>query len=645
MKILNFYSIAYRHSFIAFLAINLTLMSGVAFAQTQETLPSTSKLKQLSLEELMNIEIEVTSVSRRPEKLMEVASAIQVVTGEDIHRSGVTRLPEALRLASNLQVAQANSNSWSITARGFAGLPSAGGILANKLLVMVDGRSIYNPLFGGVYWDVQNVLMQDLDHIEVVSGPGGTLWGANAVNGIVNIVSKSARETQGLYLSAAAGLFLQDMGEARYGFRLDSNLFVRVYGQRFDQRNTYRSNGSNMRDAWNMTQGGFRMDYYPSEKNTLTLQGDIYGGTLNDSVLKANTDGQNILARWSHIFSEESDMKIQIYYDRTWRKTPNSVNAFFYQLNTYDLDMQHRFSVGKKQSIIWGLGYQLRHDKIARGLDPLSRNMPRYTAFVQDEITIMPERLKLTLGSKFLHNIYTGFEIQPGIRLGWMPNKYHTLWTAVSRAVRLPTRFDSDIANIPGEFDSEKVIAYELGYRIKPVEKIFFSLAAFYNQYTDVRSIDSNTITATPALIIGNSQRAESWGLEFSGNYQVKEWWRLRGGYTFFKKNMSAITDKVVPLSGDFEGIDPANQFMLQSIMDLYKGLQLDMFAHYTDVIRSSEITSRVPAYFTFDLRLAYRIKAFEVSLIGQNLLESSHVETGSSKIPRSIYGKVTCQF
>jgi iron complex outermembrane receptor protein len=280
-------------------------ISNLTFAQEQKDLLSSNSLKKLSLEELMNIE--VTSITMRPEKLTEVASAVQVITGEDIHRSGVTRLPEALRLASNLQIGQANSHDWAITARGFNGLPSAGGILANKLLVMIDGRSIYNPLFGGVYWDVQNTLLEDLDRIEVVSGPGGTLWGANAVNGVINIVSKSAKETQGLFVSGATGSFLKDIFQVRYGTHVDSTIFFRVYGQRFDQRNTELVNGKSARDAWHMTQGGFRMDYYLSKANTLTLQGDFYGGVENkDSLTKRTvTDGQNVLTRFTHLFSDK----------------------------------------------------------------------------------------------------------------------------------------------------------------------------------------------------------------------------------------------------------------------------------------------------------------------------------------------------
>jgi iron complex outermembrane receptor protein len=632
-----------RSFFTVLLPLSLALLPDWAIAQSQESLLSSSRLKKMSLEELMNIE--VTSISMRPEKLAEVASAVQVITGEDIHRSGVTRLPGALRLVSNLQMEQANSHDWAITSRGFNGLPSAGGVLANKLLVMIDGRSIYSPLFGGVYWDVQNTLLQDLDRIEVVSGPGGTLWGANAVNGVINIITKSAKETQGLYLSGAAGSFLQDLGEVRYGGRVDSNLFFRVYGQRLDQRNTEFANGVSAKDAWNMTQGGFRMDYYPSAANTLTIQGDLYSGVENkDSLLKHTaTNGQNVMARFTHLFSGRSDLKIQVYFDRTWRRTPHAAPPFSYRINTYDVDIQHRFSAGRQHNIVYGIAYRLQEDKATASLVPLSRSMPLYSGFIQDEITFLPNYLKLTIGSKFLHNIYSGFETQPCARITWMLDRHQTVWTAVSRAVRTPTRFDTDLIRRIIKFKSEKVIAYEMGYRVRPVDRLSLSLAAFYNRYQDIRSIDSNASPTVP-LVLANSQRAESWGFELSGSFQAMDWWRLRGGYTYFSKRLWATSAKVAPLSADFEGVDPRHQCLLQSMMNLPRHLQLDLVARYADQLPGSSFTTRIPAYFTFDVRLAWQYKRFEISMVGQNLAKDNHIETGRSQIPRSFYGRVTCQ-
>jgi iron complex outermembrane receptor protein len=625
-----------------FLIIGLILMSNSVFSQTKDSSLAFQKLKNLSLEELINID--VTSVSFRPEKLTEVASAIQVITGEVIRRSGTTRLPEALQLTSNLQMAHVNSHDWAITARGFNGLPSAGGILANKLLVMIDGRSIYNPLFGGVYWDVQNTLLEDIDRIEVISGPGGTLWGANAVNGVINVVTKSAKETQGLFVSGAGGSFLQDHAQVRYGFRKDSTFFCRIYGQRFDQKNTLLENGRSSKDAWNMTQGGFRMDYYPSKKNTLTLQGDFYGGKENDSVAHTITDGQNIMAHFTHRFSEKSNLNIKAYYDRTWRITPNSALPFSYNLNTYNLDIQHRFSIGNKQSILWGGQYQFQQDKTVNTFNPLSRNMPLYSGFLQDEIAIAPNLLKLTIGSKFLYNVFTNFEVQPSARIGWTPNDRHTIWVSVSRAVRIPTRFDADITVTNQKFKSEKVMAYELGYRVRPIDKLSLSIATFFNHYNDIRSLNKSTDPKFP-IILANSQTAESWGFEFSGNYQVFDNWRLRGGYTYFDRHIWATSPDVLPVSVEFESIDPKNQFMIQSILDLPKGFQLDFAGRYVDMLAAGTIVPKTSSYFTFDVRLAWLFKSFEFSLVGQNLLEDQHTEVGLSKIPRSIYGKITFRF
>jgi iron complex outermembrane receptor protein len=616
-------------------------MSLAYHASIGQAILPTSALKKLSVEELMNIE--VTSVSMRPEKLIEVASAVQVITSADIHRSGATRLPETLRLVSNLQMGQANAHDWAITARGFNGLPSAGGILANKLLVMIDGRSIYNPLFGGVYWDVQNVLLEDINRVEVVSGPGGTLWGANAVNGVINVVTKSADETQGLYASGGVGSFLKDFAQVRYGFKLDSALFLRVYGQRFDQRNTVMLNDKDAHDSWNMTQGGFRMDYYPSEATTITLQGDVYGGVVSDSARQADTDGQNVLARFKHNFSERSSITIQGYFDRTWRKTPNAGSRFFYQLNTYDLDVQHRFSLTKRQSVLWGLAYRLQKDNTAQTFVPLSRNMPLYSGFVQDEIAILDNLFKLTIGSKFLHNVFSGFEYQPTARLAYTPNVKNTIWTSFSRAVRIPTRFDSDVTTA-SKFDSEKVNAYEFGYRWRLLDQLSISFATFFNQYHHLRSLDSTSNTMQP-VVLANSQEAKSWGVEFSGNYQAKDWWRLRGGMTYFDKKIDPVSPKVFPISEAFEGVDPNYQAMLQSIMDLPKNFQVDVVARYVDElpeIKSTVTIAHIPAYFSFDLRLAWRYKSFEFTAVGQNLSEDEHSETGSSKIPRSIYGKIT---
>ncbi len=389
------------------------------------------------------------------------------------------------------------------------------------------------------------------------------------------------------------------------------------------------------------------MDYYPSKANTFTLQGDFYGGIMNDSITRANVDGQNVLGRFTHSFSDQSNLVVRGYFDRTWRKTPNSVNPFFYELNTYDFDIQHRFSLGEKHSVLWGGAYRLQKDRTARAFVPPNRDMPLYSGFVQDEIALVPNLIKLTVGSKFLQNVFSGFEIQPSARIAWIVDEKQTIWSAVSRAIRIPTRFDSDITTgATQRFSSEKIIAYEAGYRVRPVDQLSLSFAAFYNQYSKLRSIDTLSSGPPPVLVLANSQRADSWGFEFSGNFRATDWWRLRGGYTYFDKNISPVSAKVLPISVAIEGVDPKNIFMVQSIMDLKKNIQLDMVGRYADVLPSvSSSTPRVPPYFTFDTRLAWQFKSFEISLVGQNLWENQHSEVGLSKIPRSIYGKITCRF
>lgn len=625
---------------LRFALLVLVMIANQALAQ-KSTDSTTLTLKKLSMEELLNLE--VTSVSMRSEKLGEVASAVQVISSEDIHRSGVTRLPEAFRLVSNLQMGQVNSHDWAITARGFNGLPSAGGVLANKLLVMIDGRSVYNPLFGGVFWDVQNVMLEDVDRVEVVSGPGGALWGANAVNGVINVVSKNARETQGLVASTSSGSFLNNITQARYGFRVDSTLFFRIYGQHFDQRSTVLETGKDAKDAWRMSQGGFRMDYFPSKKTSLTVQGDLYDGVANDSAAHTNTNGQNLLAHYVREISDRSNFTVRAYYDRTWRKTPSSATPFTYELNTYDIDVQHRFPLAQNHSILWGVAYRFQKDQTTAALYPQQKDMPLYSGFIQDEIVIAPDAIKLTVGSKFLNNVFTGFEVQPSARVAWTPNKSNTWWAAISRAVRTPTRFDSDVT-LTSKFNSEKVAAYEMGYRVRPVEELSLSFSTFYNKYTSLRSIDTASGT-TQGVVVANSQRAESWGFEFSGNYQVTGWWRLRGGFTYFDKNITATSPKVLPLSAPFEGVDPKNIFMFQSIIDLKTNWQFDITGRYADALRPPARYPTVSPYFSFDVRLAWQFKSLEFSCVGQNLWADHHTEVSLSRIPRTIYGKVIWRF
>jgi iron complex outermembrane recepter protein len=605
---------------------------------------SSKSLKHLSLEALMDLDI--TTVSRRPEPYQQAAAAIQVVTAEDIHRSGATSLPEALRLAPNLEVAQINSHDWAISARGF------NNTTANKLLVMIDGRNIYTPLYAGVFWDAQAVLLEDIDRIEVVSGPGGTLWGANAVNGVINIVTKSSRETQGLYVSGAAGTFMQDYGAVRYGGMLTSNLYYRVYAERWDRNGAQAQNGSTVPDRWNFTQGGFRTDYYPNNGDVMTVQGDAYYG-LEGHGPSTNINGQNIIGRWSRKLSAESDLQLQAYFDRTWRHVPMGFNE---DLKTYDVDFQHRFQLGERNNLLWGLEYRDYDDNtmtppgaILTFLDP-HRNLQLFSGFVQDEITIVPDQVKVTVGTKLEHNDFSGWEIQPSGRVAWTPNQQHTLWGAISRAVRSPSRIDADLAaNTPAltlvnnpNFDSEKLTAFELGYRFAPDHDMSFSVSTFYNVYDQLRSVNTNL--ATGNFMLGNNFRGETAGVEISANYRPIDNWRLRGGYTYLYKHLRSDGTPGVAASVR-EGDDPEHQVLVQSIVDLPYHLQFDTVGRYVDRLSDP----RVPAYLTADVRIGWLFaKNFELSLVAQNLT-GPHGEFSSGvttvDIPRSYYAMLKYRY
>ena len=597
------------------------------------------------------MDIEVTSVSRRPEKISETASAIQVVTQEDIRRSGATSLPEALRLASNLQVAQVDSRQWAISARGF------NSTTADKLLVLIDGRAVYTPLYAGVFWDVQDTLLEDIDRIEVISGPGATLWGANAVNGVINITTKNSKDTQGLLLLGGGGTELRDFAGVRYGGALATNLHFRVYGKYFDRDSTVLPSGRDATNDWRMGQGGFRLDWDASDANLLTLQGDLYDGRI---VQPARDDisvgGGNLIGRWSHTISEDSDFKLQLYYDRTHRDIPGT---FSEDLDTYDVDFQHRFPLGQRHDIVWGLGYRLINDEVGNtpGLAFLPARVSRqwFSAFLQDEIALVKDRLHLTLGTKIEHNDYTGFEFQPSGRLAWKLSERQTLWAAISRAVRTPSRIDRELYSpatppfvLAGgpNFVSEEVLAYELGYRIQPHRRVSLSIAAFYNDYDNLRSVEKVNPPTNFPLVLGNGQKGESYGAELTADYRVTDWWRLRAGYTPLHVRIRPKPGSTDTSFGSSESHDPEHQVFLRSSMDLPGNFEFDASFRYVTRIANQA----VPAYAEMDVRVAWKPTArLELSIVGQNLLHDHHAEFGAvttrQEIERGVYGKVAWRF
>jgi len=636
----------------------LTFASLPAFAKDEVT-----TYKKLSLQELMDIE--VTSVSRRPEKLSDTASAIQVITGDDVRRSGATSIPEALRLATNLNVAQRNAQAWAISARGF------NTELSNKLLVLMDGRTVYSPLFSGTFWDVQDYVLDDLDRIEVISGPGSALWGANAVNGVINITTKSAKDTQGLFTEVATGTELENLTGVRYGGALAPNIYFRIYGKYTERDGGVLADGSDSSTDWSTRRTGFRIDAEPSPDTTFTLQGDIYDNNENRQASPSvDMNGGNLLGRWTRTLADDSEMSLQLYYDRTHLSQP--APAFFFapagrftdDLDTYDLDFQHRLFLGERHQIVWGLGYRRTHDVVENapslGFQPERFDQNLYSAFVQDEITL-GAGWALTLGTKLEHNDYTGFEVEPGGRLQWNFTTTQMVWGAVSRAVRMPSRIDRDLRQpsspptiLAGsdDFSSETVIAYELGYRAQVTSEVLVSVSTFYNRYDNVRSLSTTPGTILP-LFFANNLEGETYGVELSTTYQAAKGWRLHGGYTLLREDIRVKAGQSDLNNALNETADPRHQFSLRSSIDLPHHLEFETGIRWVDALRlnNNGAEAKVPGYFELDIRLAWHpTPGLELSLVGQNLLHDHHAEYGvpgpnREEIERSVYAKATWRY
>lgn len=611
--------------------------------RTDQVLEPPSELKKLSLEELF--EMEVTSVSKKPETLSETPAALHVVTDEDIRRSGALSIPEALRGIPGIEVARVDSRQYAITARGF------NGTIANKLLVLLDGRSLYTPLFSGVFWDVQDTLMADIARIEVIRGPGATVWGANAVNGVINVITKSAEQTPGLLVTAGGGNEERGFAGVRYGGQMASNAFFRVYTKYFDRDESALPDGRDAEDRFRMGQTGFRLDWKPSAEDLLTVQGDLYGGTVEQPSPQDDIDlaGGNVLGRWTRRLSEPSKLELQFYYDRTERDIPA---VFEEKLDTYDVDFNHRFPLGSRQDVVWGLGYRRSRDDLSNtpsvAFLPADVARHRFTAFLQDELALGDE-LRLSLGSKFEHNEYTGFEHLPSVRLAWIPTGEHTVWAAVSRAVRTPSRIDREFF-IPGEppfllaggpqFTSEVLHAYELGYKTQPAPVFTASAASFYNVYDRLKSIE-----AGPPATIANGLEGEAYGAEFEATYQGRHW-RLDLGCTFLRLQLRPRRGSTDTTQEHQEDDSPHHQFFIRSWMDLAHDVEFDVTVRHVGELPNQ----RVPDYTALDVRLAWRpSRSVEIALTGQNLLDRRHVEFGMPavrrEIERSLHAKGTWRF
>ncbi|HKL82321.1 MAG TPA: TonB-dependent receptor plug domain-containing protein, partial [Desulfobacter sp.] len=416
-----------------------------------QTLAAQKDIFELSMEELMDIE--VTSVAKKSQNLSNSATAIHVITNEDIKRSGVTNIPDALRMVPGITVARIDANKWAVSARGFAGR------FANALLVLIDGRSVYTPAFSGVYWEVSDVLLEDVDRIEVIRGPGATVWGANAVNGVINIITKHAGDTQGGYVALGSGNHENVISSVRYGDALGQDTFWRFYAKHQSRDEFTLASGSDAGDAWTKTQAGFRLDSMLSSRDSLTIQGDIYEADIDQTLLLAGltppsyltstpveTDikGWNLLSRWKRTLSPDSDFTLQVYYDG--KNQAEDINES--DRNTFDIDATHRFALGAWNDIVWGIRYRYTRDRFSESyivsIDPTEEEDHLFSGFIQDEISLADDAVKLTFGSKLEYNEYSHMEIQPTIRALWKVNNEHKVWGAISRAVRTPSRFESN---------------------------------------------------------------------------------------------------------------------------------------------------------------------------------------------------------
>ncbi len=498
------------------------LISWSTNAESAEMLPD--DLSTLSLESLMNIE--VTSVSKRAENLTSAAAAVFVLSGEEIRRSGVRSLPEALRLVPGVTVAQIDAHTWAVTARGF------NSSLSDKLEVLLDGRSLYTPFFSGVYWDEKNTFMQDIERIEVIRGPGATLWGANAVNGVINIITKSASDTQGTVVEGGAGSGgVSRFAGARHGGKLGESGHYRAYVQTFEYDENQRRSGIDAQDGGDLSQLGFRSDWTRGERDAFTVQGDLYEGTAEEQV-DTQMEGYNLIGRWTRQLSETSEWSVQFFYDHYLRDDPTS--NYQEERDTYDVDFSHRFRWLPKHEIVWGGGYRRSSDDIESFLfDPASRTLETYNLFIQDQIDLS-DKLKLTIGSKFEQNDFTGFEIQPSLRFAYLVDDQHTFWGAISRAVRTPNRVDHDLFVPPvvvgsSDFESETVIAYELGYPTFLRDNLTLDTAIYYNVYDNLRGV--NNSLATPE--VSNEGDGEGYGLETSAVWRLSDELTVRGSYNY----------------------------------------------------------------------------------------------------------------
>jgi iron complex outermembrane receptor protein len=659
-------------------ALLFVLGTQISFAQ----LPQVKDLSEASLEQLMNVE--VTSVSKKEQKISKVAAAIYVIGREDIRRSGATNIPDLLRMVPGMDVAQTRADDWAISARGF------NGVFANKLLVLIDGRTVYSPVYSGVFWFMQDVPLADIERIEVIRGPGATVWGANAVNGVINIITKSSKETHGGLIEGSAGSQLAGQGLVQYGGTAGKSGDYRVFASYSGYDSLLGSNGRQAADAWHMRHAGFRSDWQLSARDSLTVQGDIFSTDGGETISGFNSfappfqsvyntpvtsQGGNFLGRWKHVFSPTSDTALQVYFDRI----DGTVYGVRGIVDTVDFDFQHHLALGSRHDLVWGLGFRSIRDDYspspATSFSPARDAETLASAFAQDEIRLAAP-LWLTIGTKFEHSEDTGASLQPGIRLLWSPDDEHTVWGAVSRALRQPSRTDNDFrANIlgfPGQngiptvisvfgnpsYQPEDVTAYELGYRWAPLQRASIDIATFFNKYNNLKSVEPGApyleTDPLPVHVIipevfNNKTDANSYGAEISANLNVTSGWKLSASYSRFRMNLHPYASSTDTAPSLTNGDSPANQYQFRSYYTWSRNWDIDVSFYFVGRL----VDVSIPRYARLDSRLARRLGEWaEFSIVGQNLLDDHHFEYAqtletavATQSRRSVYAKVAWRF
>ena len=619
-------------------------------AQADTTAPS-DDLSLLSLQELANTE--VTSVSKAPEGLQRAPASIYVITHEDIMRSGATSLMEALRLAPNLLVTQVSTTDYTISARGFGGNPRAQNF-SNKLLMLIDGRSVYTPLYSGIYSDAQDVLLEDVDRIEVISGPGATLWGANAMNGVINVITRPSYLTQGSFVDAAAGNQEQDLN-VRYGGRSDGDLSYRAYGLGFHRAAEDLPDGGSAHDGWTKEQGGFRSDW-STDRDSATLQGDLYRAAEQELAgADGSIAGADVLSRYQR-HTEHSELQVQAYFDQTQRFGPESGGGGGFVLHTYDLEIQQSIQAGSFQRIVWGGGERLNRYAITNQaellFEPERRNLALGDAFIQDTVSLAPT-LNLTAGVKMEDDPYAGWTPLPDGRLSWQFGAHATLWAAASKAIRSPTPFDDDVIEKVGTvvfltgnrlFRPEEVTAYESGTRLDLSSALSVSLAVFYNDYNDLRTIEPSA--GGLPLFWGNFMKGDTYGVEGWANWQVVDWWRLSPGFTLLREQLTFKPGASGLLGIAQAADDPSSHADVTSSMQLSRAVTFDATLRYVGALPDPAL----PHYVELNGRLGWRVAdAVDLSINGLNLLHARHYEFASSQggevIVRSVMAEARWRF